>query len=333
MEKGVYTQRHPETTPLYKIVEDHYVDFKYNYDTKYSSKYGFFRPEISKEVEKYTECGIYNFGVARVVCQNKDCSETFFVPFSCRSAHFCPSCAMKNALDFEVLVMDEIIREVPMRHVIFTIPVVLRKNFFWHREHLNVLSRLAWRSLKTFMQTTLKSDGIPGAIQSIETHGNFLSLNPHVHILITDGLFCDNGDFLKMPKYSEVACKYLKTLWEKAVGDFCIAEGYVQKEFMKKILGWRYTGFSVYMETRIDYKKSDEESDKKLRQLIHYIAKSPIALEHLKYNGGTVLYKGKFNKGIKKMACRFICPPDKRAGCAHPAHASKHMNLTIFSRH
>ena len=212
VEKGVYTQRHPETTPLYKIVEDHYVDFKYNYDTKYSSKYGFFRPEISKEVEKYTECGIYNFGVARVVCQNKDCSETFFVPFSCRSAHFCPSCAMKNALDFEILVMDEIIREVPMRHVIFTIPVVLRKNFFWHREHLNALSRLAWRSLKTFMQTTLKSDGIPGAIQSIETHGNFLSLNPHVHVLITDGLFCDNGDFLKMPKYSEVACKYLKTL-------------------------------------------------------------------------------------------------------------------------
>jgi len=153
VEKGVYTQRHPETTSLYKIVEDHYVDFKYNYDTKYSclfgylasrqpnrlahilcaAKYGFFRPEISKEVEKYTECGIYNFGAARVVCQNKDCSETFFVPFSCRSAHFCPSCAMKNALDFEVLVMDEIIREVPMRHVIFTIPVVLRKNFFWYR--------------------------------------------------------------------------------------------------------------------------------------------------------------------------------------------------------
>jgi len=53
------------------------------------------------------------------------------------------------------------------------------------------------------------------------------------------------------------------------VADFCINEGYVQKEFMKKILGWRYTGFSVYMETRIDYKKSDEESDKKLRQLIH----------------------------------------------------------------
>jgi len=101
--RGEYTQRHPETTPLYKIVEDHYDDFKYNYDTKYSSKYGFFRPEISKEVEKYTECGIYNFGVARVVCQNKDCSETFFVPFFCRSAHFCPSCAMKNALDFEVL--------------------------------------------------------------------------------------------------------------------------------------------------------------------------------------------------------------------------------------
>jgi len=74
--------------------------------------------------------------------------------------------------------MDEIIRYVPYRHFVLTIPVVLRKNFFWHREHLNTLSRLAWRCLKTFMQETLESDGIPGAIQSIETHGNFLNLNP-----------------------------------------------------------------------------------------------------------------------------------------------------------
>ncbi|MBU2515934.1 transposase [bacterium] len=57
--------------------------------------------------------------------------------------------------------------------------------------------------------------------KAIETHGNFLSLNPHVHVLITDGLFCDNGDFLKMPKYSEVACKYLKTLWEKGSQAYC----------------------------------------------------------------------------------------------------------------
>jgi len=38
VEKGIYTQRHPEETPLNKIVEDHYVDFKENYD----KKYGFF---------------------------------------------------------------------------------------------------------------------------------------------------------------------------------------------------------------------------------------------------------------------------------------------------
>ena len=66
---------------------------------------------------------------------------------------------------------------------------------------------------------------------------------------------------------------YEKNSWQSKA----IAFSFVRKSGARSLrsdpdfLSWRYTGFSVYMETRIDYKKSDEESDKKLRQLIHYI--------------------------------------------------------------
>jgi len=136
-----------------------------------------------------------------------------------------------------------------------------------------------------------------------------------------------------MPKYNEGAYIYLKALWEKAVANFCVKEGFVTKAFVDKLLSWRHTGFSVYMDTRIDYKKNDEISDQKLRKIIHYIAKPPIALEHLKYNGGKVLYKGKFNKGINKNFETYEPDDFLAALTSHiPTHRQKYRNMYgIFS--
>ncbi|MBU2515935.1 transposase [bacterium] len=62
-------------------------------------------------------------------------------------------------------------------------------------------------------------------------------------------------------------------------------------------------------------------------------AKSPIALEHLKYNGGTVLYKGKFNKGIKKNFETYEPDDFLAALTSHiPKHRQKYRNFYgVFS--
>ncbi len=82
------------------------------------------------------------------------------------------------------------------------------------------------------MQETLSSDGIPGVIQVIETSGQYLDVHPHLHVLITDGLFCDYVSFLKMPRYNEGAYIFLKSLWEKAVANYCIKNGFISKELI-----------------------------------------------------------------------------------------------------
>ena len=56
--KGIYRQRHPEQTACYKIFENHYKSFKDSYEERYEWRYGYFRPLIDEEVEKYLKCGI-----------------------------------------------------------------------------------------------------------------------------------------------------------------------------------------------------------------------------------------------------------------------------------
>jgi hypothetical protein len=87
-----YNQRKPEKTPLYQVVSDHYDTFRNTYNDKYGDVYGFFRPEIEKEIGKYKKCGIFKHGMAKVKCKKKGCDEEYYLPFSCHGRGLCPSC-------------------------------------------------------------------------------------------------------------------------------------------------------------------------------------------------------------------------------------------------
>ncbi len=65
--------------PVYRILSRAYADFKAVYDIKYQKKYAVFRSVIDKEVEKFLRCGIYEYGFARIKCENKDCKEEYLL--------------------------------------------------------------------------------------------------------------------------------------------------------------------------------------------------------------------------------------------------------------
>jgi hypothetical protein len=46
-----------------------------------------------------------------------------------------------------------------------------------------------------FQETVPEEDAVPGAVIAIQSFGDFLGFNPHVHILCTDGCFYGNGMF------------------------------------------------------------------------------------------------------------------------------------------
>jgi len=56
-----------------------------------------------------------------------------------------------------------------------------------------------------YISTCRKDGGNPAAVAVIQTFGDYLSFNPHMHILAADGCFSDDG-FFYAPSYSSTLC-------------------------------------------------------------------------------------------------------------------------------
>jgi len=63
---AVYRPRRPQSSPLYRILEEHFERFCVMYEEEFEREYGPLRPVVLKAVEKYLECGVLESGFARV---------------------------------------------------------------------------------------------------------------------------------------------------------------------------------------------------------------------------------------------------------------------------
>jgi ribosomal protein S27E len=185
---AIYQPRQPQDTDYYHCVEDYFETFMQEYDNRFARQYGFWRPYIEKVIYRYLDCGDLRHGFARIKC--KDCGHEYLLAFSCKRRHFCPSCHQKRVVEFGEWLCIDVLKKVPHRHFIFSIPKILRRYFLYDRKLLAGLSRCAWESMKVFMQHAVsEKEPIPGAVIAVQTFGDFLGFNPHCHILLTDGCF------------------------------------------------------------------------------------------------------------------------------------------------
>ncbi len=143
---------------------------------------------------RYLDCGDLRNGFARIRCP--DCGHERLLVFSFKRRHFCPSCHQKRVVEFGGRLCTEVVKKVPHRHVVFSIPKILRRYFLYDRSLLSDLSRCAWETLKTSYQfTSGKENATPGAVIAIQTFGDFFRFNPHCHVLVSDGCFYETGSF------------------------------------------------------------------------------------------------------------------------------------------
>ena len=67
---------------LHTIFERHFADFCAQYDEKYAATYGRYRLERIQQLgERFSTCGDYLQGVARIRCTNPECGHDYFRPF------------------------------------------------------------------------------------------------------------------------------------------------------------------------------------------------------------------------------------------------------------
>jgi len=108
-------------------------------------------------------------------------------------------------------ICEEILKGVPHRHFVFSIPKILRRYFLFDRTLFSELSRCARGTLKEFFQESVpEQDAVPGAIIAIHSFGDFLGRHPHLHVLCTDGCFYGSGMFRVAPLFE---LKHLEELF------------------------------------------------------------------------------------------------------------------------
>jgi len=121
---------------------------------------------------------------------------------------------------------------------------MLRIYFKHNRSLLTGLCQCAYKSLLTFLRKTVRlKAGIPGVVMAIHTFGEYPEkFHPHIHAIVTDGLFTDTGLFHVMKR---VDLKPLEEFFWAEVFKFLKKEGKINDDLVNKLMGWKHSGFSV----------------------------------------------------------------------------------------
>jgi hypothetical protein len=191
-------------------------------------------------------------------------------PIHANAATFAPLATKSGWLCSQVLKL------VPHRQWVFSIPKRLRIYFLFNRKLLAKLSRCAWKVLNAYLKQAAPSDdSVPGGAIAVHTFGDFVQFNPHLHLIATDGSFSGNGTFTKAPV---PAPKVLQELFRHEVLKMLKAEGKINDTVIKNMLGWRHSGFNVYCGPTIW-----PDNDQGLEDLACYIIRACFSQERMSY--------------------------------------------------
>jgi hypothetical protein len=269
---ALYHPRDARASQLRRLFAASLATFLALHEERFTRSHGPLRPNVARSAERFLECGLPEYGFARFRCAS--CGEEHLLPFSCRQRALCPSCDAKRAAAWALWVRDELALAVPHRHVVFALPRMLRPYFRHDRSLLTDLARWAWESLQEVMASIAPSPGArPGALFVVHTAGALLDFHPHLHALVTDGVFTHDGRFYLLPPG---ALRPLAELFRFRVLGELRARGLLSEERFALLASWHHSGFSVYFRRRVAARDAEA-----LEQLARYVRRCPIALERI----------------------------------------------------
>ena len=264
-----YRPRRPERTSFYRLLERHFEDYTRVHSERFEPRHGPLRRVVRRAVEQFLDCGRHESGFARLRCAG--CAAEHLIAFSCQTRNLCPSCQAKRAALFAEHFVEVVRRPVPHRHVVLAIPKVLRRLFERDRRLLSLLSQAAWQALRACLQEAVgRRDALPGAVASIQTFGSFGNWNPHIHMLVTDGLIERGGRFL--PAQRLEGGRLEEAFRIRLLRALRRAER-LSEAFLDTLLSWEHSGFSVYVGAAVEANESATTE-----RLARYLTRAPVAL-------------------------------------------------------
>jgi hypothetical protein len=111
----------------------------------------------------------------------------------------------------------------------------------------------------------------------------------HLHVLVTDGAFSDDGAFHPLATWDQEA---LMSLFRERLLARLVEKHAISQELATKLMTGRHPGFSAHVGEPIG-----ADDTQAMENLAGYVTRNPLSLQRLVYLDGqqAVIYKGKHN--------------------------------------
>jgi len=194
----VYAPKNPSQGVLYQVVRDHFETFRAE-AARVSGRDGLPR-FIEEEFRGFLRCGFLAGGFARFRCNR--CGVDRLVPFSCKGRAVCASCGGRRMAERAAHLVDHVFPDVPVRQWVLSLPHRLRYLLAWDHALCREVSGVFVRAVLGSLRRRAGQAGAPGgrvegrggAVAIIQRFGAALNLNVHVHALVLDGVYVEDGE-------------------------------------------------------------------------------------------------------------------------------------------
>lgn len=217
-----YRRREPEKTALYAVVREH-LETMLDEARRGSDSGDGYPVFIEREFVHYLHCGLLSRGFARLRCPS--CGFERLVAFSCKG-RICPSCWARRAADTAARLVDRVLPPAPYRQWVLTFPFEARFLLAVDGEFLTEMLSAFMRTLFAWMRLRARRIGVargePGSVTFVQRFGGALNLNPHLHSIVTDGVFAQGPDghatFVPLPPPDDEDVRALAQRLAKRLG-------------------------------------------------------------------------------------------------------------------
>jgi len=144
-----YAPRRPQTTVLYKLVQD-------NLETWLGTRREACPDDdpipayVEKAFRSYLLCGIWSAGLTEFACPRcpRGCRDAVFVALSCKTRGLCPSCGAKYMVKTAMHLEQNVLPRVPMRQVVISFPKRIRCFLRNDPKRLRAVLRICMRAIE-----------------------------------------------------------------------------------------------------------------------------------------------------------------------------------------
>jgi hypothetical protein len=185
-----------------------------------------------------------------------------------------------------------VLGKVAHRHLVLTIPRLLRPLLRRRRELLTELGRAAAEATSELVRRGVGGDARPGLVVSIATAGDLVQWHPHLHLLTTDGGRTADGSWKPLPEWDGLV---LMRLFRERLLARLVDSHAISQELVSRLVSWKHPGFSAHVGEPIEPGQKQHPED-----TAAYLVRNPLSLKKLVYLDGerALIYRSRMNPSL-----------------------------------